>query len=157
MKWYIKQEWIQVWRECYRKMSFRPKLAQSLNMIIVFVAVVWRCFFCFITKAGYDEINDVRNWKYNRYFLTLGDIILRIVLSLRKNDENDSIFSSFRHTDVTATFLKLNVWYIELRLFLSYCLHIINNKIETWSKEDWFLYEHISELKVNAGRFNIFT
>ena len=39
-------------------MSFGPKLAQSLNMIIVFVAVV--CFF-FITEAGYDEINDVRN------------------------------------------------------------------------------------------------
>lgn len=134
VKWYIKQEWIQVWRERHRKMSFGPKLAQSLNMIIVFVAVV--CFFFFITEAGYDEINDVRNWKYDRYFLTLGDIILRIVLSLRKNDENDSIFSSFRHTDVTATLLKLNVWYIELRLFLSYCLHIIDNKIETWSKEN---------------------
>lgn len=40
-------------------MSFGPKLAQSLNMIIVFVAVV--CFFFFITEAGYDEINDVRN------------------------------------------------------------------------------------------------
>ena len=40
-------------------MRFGPKLAQSLNMI-VFVAVVC-LFFFFITEAGYDEINDVRN------------------------------------------------------------------------------------------------
>lgn len=41
-------------------MSFGPKLAQSLNMIMVFVAVV-SFFFFLITEAGYDEINDVRN------------------------------------------------------------------------------------------------
>ena len=42
-------------------MSFGPKLAQSLNMIMVFVAVVSFFFFFLITEAGYDEINDVRN------------------------------------------------------------------------------------------------
>ena len=67
-----------------------------------FVAVV---VVVLLTEAGYDEVNDVRNWKYDRYFLTLGNI-LRILLSLRKNDENDSIFSSFHHIDVTAMHLR---------------------------------------------------
>lgn len=39
-------------------MSFGPKLAQSLDRIMVFAAVV---VVVLLTEAGYDEVNDVRN------------------------------------------------------------------------------------------------
>lgn len=100
---------------------------------MVFVAVV---VVVLLTEAGYDEVNDVRNWKYDRYFLTLGNI-LRILLSLRKNDENDSVFSSFHHIDITAMHLRqkkrLMHWVKVIFILLP---HTIDNKIETWSKEN---------------------
>lgn len=43
-------------------------------------------------EVGHGELDDVRNWKYDKYFLAMGNIILRLLLGLRKNDENDSVF-----------------------------------------------------------------
>lgn len=69
--------------------------------------IVFVCGVIFLMESGYGEVNDVRNWKYERYFLTMGlrNIILRI-LDLRKNDENDSVFLFSSHC-VTAIYLQL--------------------------------------------------
>lgn len=41
------------------------------------------------------------------YFLTMGNIIMRILFGLKKNDENDCFLNFQNHTDVKAGHLQL--------------------------------------------------
>lgn len=43
-------------------MSFGPKLTQILSMIVILL---------FFMEAGHGEVNDIRNLKYDGYFLTV--------------------------------------------------------------------------------------
>lgn len=69
----------EVWTVQFKKMSFGPKLSQSLNII---------GFLKLGTRYGEWTMLETENMTY---FLTIVNIILRI-LGLRKKDENDSFF-----------------------------------------------------------------